>query len=65
MKIVRTLSPCETLLQYAQDITSGVIMAGAYRKLVCQRFLDDLQNGVQFNDEAAEGLLILCRHIPR
>ena len=43
------------VFDYAEGITSGKIVANKYRKLACQRFIDDLKNKkYDFNPEDAE-----------
>lgn len=37
------MTPSESALKYANDVTSGDIPAGSYVRLACKRFLDDLK----------------------
>jgi phage terminase large subunit-like protein len=42
------MDPCEVAIKYAEEVTSGKIVAGKLAILACKRFLDDLEKDWQY-----------------
>lgn len=50
------MTPSDSAIQYAKDVTSKKIVAGKYVKLACKRFLADLKKKI--------GPIIMSRERP-
>ena len=60
------MTPTESAVQYAQDVTEGKIVAGSYVRLACQRFLDDLVKDwkYEYRSDRADRAVLFMELLP-